>query len=233
MATGAEWLVNKDKQRVYTVSHAAVVVRGQSTVDQDLTAVENKADQNATEIANVKARLTTLSDEVKESVQSSIIDGNAVIILGKVDSTGEVSIPITGWVLDDETNIYHLDIQNSSIDENTIPFVSISPESYQIATDCGFKMYCRTLDGILRLYADEIPEQAIVCNLALLNEKAQSSTTLTSVATPTSAGAVMPGTGFNVDSNGTLTVDTNVVVTDDDLVDEDSLQSDIQNLLNS
>ena len=233
MAVSAEWVVNKQKNRVYTVSHAAVVVRNHSTVDQDLTAVENDVAQNKTDISNIKTNLSTLSEEIQNNIQSSIIDGNAVIILGKVDNTGEITVPNTGWEKQSDSDIYYLDIVNSAIDVNTVPFVSVSPDSYQVAEECGLKMYCRTLDGILRLYADGAPSAPIVCNIVLVNEKSkEESSPLLTVATPTSAGAVIPGTGFNVDDSGTISVDTNVVVTDDDLVDEDSLKSDMQNLLN-
>lgn len=40
MAISAEWIINKYKQKIYAISHAKVVVRGNSTVDADLAALE-------------------------------------------------------------------------------------------------------------------------------------------------------------------------------------------------
>lgn len=41
MAMKAEWILNKAKQKIYAISHAKAVVRNNSTVDADLTALEN------------------------------------------------------------------------------------------------------------------------------------------------------------------------------------------------
>lgn len=42
MATNSEWLKNKDKKRFYPVSHAKSTVRNSSTVDKDLSTLEEK-----------------------------------------------------------------------------------------------------------------------------------------------------------------------------------------------
>ena len=39
MAMKAEWILNKAKQKIYAISHAKAVVRNNSTVDADLTAL--------------------------------------------------------------------------------------------------------------------------------------------------------------------------------------------------
>ena len=41
MAMKAEWILNKAKQKIYAISHAKAVVRNNSTVDADLTALES------------------------------------------------------------------------------------------------------------------------------------------------------------------------------------------------
>lgn len=40
MSISAEWILNKAKQKIYAISHAKAVVRNNSTVDADLTALE-------------------------------------------------------------------------------------------------------------------------------------------------------------------------------------------------
>lgn len=44
MAITAEWIINKAKQKIYAVSHAKVVVRGDSTVDADMASLENRVE---------------------------------------------------------------------------------------------------------------------------------------------------------------------------------------------
>lgn len=214
MGIFGEWVLNKLKQRIYAVSHAKVVVRNQSTVDKDLTNLEN--------------RTTSL----EEKIQSGIIaDGSAIVMLGAANATGEVTIPIEGWVEDGEE--YYLNIENSAINENIVPIVVVAPDHYTTALKCGLKPYCRTLEGILQLYANSVPSQPITASIALIGGKDNSvDANNLPLATSTTAGVVKPGTGFTVDSNtGTLTVDPNVVVTDDDMVDESEMTNTIKTSL--
>lgn len=230
MSIFGEWVLNKLKQRIYAVSHAKVVVRNKSTVDKDLTNLENRATSLEQNVATVRQQINNLD----HSVQSDIIaDGTAIIMLGTANATGEVTIPTEGWVKDANTNEYRLDIENSAINESIVPVVAVSPDHYDRATECGLKPYCRTLEGILRLYADSAPSQPITASIALIGEKDNSvDVNNLPLATSTTAGVVKPGTGFTVDSNtGSLTVDTNVVVTDDDMVDESEMANTIKTAL--
>lgn len=45
MAITAEWIINSAKKRIYAISHAKAVVRGNSTVDADLSALEQNITQ--------------------------------------------------------------------------------------------------------------------------------------------------------------------------------------------
>ena len=230
MGIFGEWVLNKLKQRIYAVSHAKVVVRNKSTVDKDLTNLENRATSLEENVATVKQQVNNLD----QNIQSGIIaDGTAIIMLGTANATGEVTIPTEGWVKDADRDEYHLDIENSAINESIVPVVAISPDHYNSATECGLKPYCRTLEGILRLYADTVPSQPITASIALIGEKDNSvDVDNLPLATSTTAGVVKPGTGFTVDSNtGALTVDTNVVVTDDDMVDESEMANTIKTSL--
>ena len=244
MGIFGEWVLNKLKQRIYAVSHAKVVVRNKSTVDQDLTNLENRATSLEENVTTVKQQVTSLDQNVatvkqqvnnlEENVQSGVIaDGTAIIMLGTANATGEVTIPTEGWVKDADRDEYHLDIENSAINESIVPVIAISPDHYDRATECGLKPYCRTLEGILRLYADTAPSQPITASIALIGEKDNSvDVNNLPLATSTTAGVVKPGTGFTVDSNtGALTVDTNVVVTDDDMVDESAMANTIKTSL--
>ena len=232
MGIFGEWVLNKLKQRVYAVTHAKVVVRNKSTVDKDLTDLENRATSLEDNMATVKQSVANIN----KNMQSGIIaDGTAVIMLGTANATGEVTIPTTGWTKATTDTEYHLDIENSAITESIVPVVAVSPDHYDTAVDCGLKPYCRTLDGILRLYAEKSPSKPIVASIALIGEK---SSTIEAddlpLATRTTAGAVKPGNGFTLDANtGELSIDTNVVMTNDDLVDETNALDSIRSALQS
>lgn len=230
MGIFGEWVLNKLKQRIYAVSHAKVVVRNKSTVDTDLTNLENRATSLEQNVATVRQIVNNLDNNIQSGI---IADGTAIIMLGTANATGEVTIPTEGWVKDADRDEYHLDIENSAINESIVPVVAVSPDHYDRATECGLKPYCRTLEGILRLYADAAPSQPITASIALIGEKDNSvDVDKLPLATSTTAGVVKPGTGFTVDSNtGALTVDTNVVVTDDDMVDESEMANTIKTSL--
>lgn len=149
---GIEWVKNSDDNRVYTVSHSKAVVRNNSTVDKDLTALE------------------TQTEEQQEQIQTleQVIKGNAWVILGKSTYGGELTIPAVGW--EQEGNLYTLNIENVQITESTMPFIAISPDSYAIAIACGLKPYCRTFEGKLQIYADSPPVTELIASISLVGE---------------------------------------------------------------
>ena len=223
MSISAEWVINKSKNRIYAVSHAQVIVRNRSTVDKDLTSLENRATESEDNITIVKQRL------------SNLMGGSALVMLGKTESAGEITIPTEGWTVDDLGG-YHLDIENEAIDESIIPIIAVAPESYDAAIVCGLKPYCKTFDGndkgILRLYADSIPTLSITVSMALIGGGTAVALESLPKASRLSAGVVQPSRGFIVNSDtGDLNVDNNVIVTDDDLVDETQTIDDIRDSL--
>lgn len=193
----AEWVLNKLKKRIYAISHAKVVVRGKHTVDEDLTSLENR------------------TKAVEEIIQQRLItEGNVPVILGKAEVDGEVEITTDGW--EREGDLYHLDITNSSISANTVAVVSVSPESYDAAESCLLKAYCRTYDGVLRLYAGAPPPTPIIASIALVGDN------------------LVEGDGVNLNkSTGALSIDRNVVITEDDLVNETDMIDTIRDTLNN
>ena len=187
------WVLDKHKKRIYAISHAKSVIRGKSTVDKDLTSLEGR---------------TQAVEEIIE--QRLITEGNVPVILGQADAKGEVVITTEGWQF--ENNLYYLDITNESITANTIAIVSVSPDSYEVAESCLLKAYCRTFDGVLRIYAGSPPATQIIASIALVGDSLAS------------------GDGVKLNKgSGTLSIDRDVVVTDDDLVDETDTLDIIRN----
>lgn len=193
----SSWVINKQKKRIYAIGHAKSTIRGRSTVDADLTNLEGR---------------TRAVEEIID--QRLITEGNIPVILGRADIEGEVEITTDGWQL--ENNLYYLDITNETISANTVAIVSVSPDSYEVAEACLLKAYCRTFDGILRIYAGAPPTTPIIASIVLVGD------TLSS--------------GYGVRLNkgrGVLDVDPDVVVTEGDLVDETDALDAIRDGLNN
>lgn len=63
MSISAEWILNKTKQKIYAISHAKAVVRNNSTIDADLTALETAVESlqnevNGMDLSTISAHLT-------------------------------------------------------------------------------------------------------------------------------------------------------------------------------
>jgi hypothetical protein len=95
------------------------------------------------------------------------------------------------------------------------------------------------MDGALRFYAKSAPSQAIKASLALIGgsgyigTSSDGSVTDLPVASATQAGAVKVGDGLTISEDGTVSVNTEQLVTEDDLVDEDEAQQSVVDILNS
>ena len=217
MSISLEWLVNKAKKKVYAISHAKGVVRGSSTVDKDLTKVENNIISMSTTLDNLSTRITNITENGT---------GSTSVILGAATNAGDIMIPIEGWEIDEDTG-YHLDITNSKIEDTTIPVVALAPNSYGIAIECGLKTYCRTYMGYMRLYAKTIPTAEIEASLALIG----SGNTLP-LATTSTRGTIKVGDGVIVNPDtGALSVDKDQVITQDELIDEAEALADMKTIL--
>lgn len=224
MSISLEWLLNKAKDKIYPITHAKGAIRGNSTVDKDLTALEN----SMTTVENNLSTVTTRVNNISELIQSGQIGGGSTsVILGVASGTGEVSIPTEGWEENPDGG-YILDITNTAIEETTIPVVAVAPTSFDAAKNCGLKSYCKTLTGILRLYSDTVPTVEIEASIALIG-----SGDALPKATTTSAGVIRVGNGVKVEpTTGTLSVDPDKVITQDEVVDEEEALEAIRTILN-
>ena len=223
MSISLEWLINKSKKKVYAITHAKGVVRGNSTVDKDLTAIENNITSMGTTLNNIDTRVQNIATQIEEGDFGS----SARVILGAATNTGDVLIPTEGWESDGAGGGYHLDITNSAIEETTVPVVALSPMAFETAQNCKLKPYCRSFAGYIRLYAESVPTAEMEVSLALIG-----SGNVLPVATTSSRGTIQVGSGVIVEpTTGTLSVDKNTVITQDELIDEDEALRDMQNIL--
>lgn len=77
------------------------------------------------------------------------------------------AIPVTGWAAYESTGYLYCDIAVEGVNADMIPTLTIDKAYEEIAGDCGIKGETDTLEGFLRVYADEAPERAIPATLTL------------------------------------------------------------------
>ena len=132
---------------------------------------------------------------------------------GAATLTIDITIPVSGWVEDSDTNgayALHADISSEQITQEMIPILTILPEAQATAKACEMSTASRTVDGALRVYAQKIPAQDMQASLSLLGGGSGASGGGTGyrlpVATATRLGGVKIGDGVNVQGDGTISV---------------------------
>jgi len=175
------------------------------------------------------------------AVKQLIADATAVM---------EITIPKNGWMdgtgegegLDAEDGHgLHVDIPISGVTETMQPSLNVHPAHLDIAKNCGLSTATWTLDGALRVYAESTPTADMAATLTLLC--ATSGTVsggmasggenyVLPAATATRLGGVKAGDGLSVAPDGTLSVNPEKIMTDEDLVDENEVVQSVANILN-
>lgn len=133
----------------------------------------------------------------------------------------DFTIPTSGWVEDEDTGgacALHTDIAAEDITKKMIPILTILPECQQTATDCGLCTTAQTLDGVLRVYAKQMPAENISGSLTLFGTGGSAGTgtgTYTlPAATATRLGGVKIGDNINVTGDGTISIDGEALIED-------------------
>ena len=110
----------------------------------------------------------------------------------------EVTIPVSGWVADTDTNGAYslmLDIASMDITEDMVPVTNIAPEHLETAISCGLCQVSRTLPGALRIYAKAVPTAPFKLNLTLL-DTAHRHNGLSSSAATDRLDVIIPADGW-------------------------------------
>lgn len=133
-----------------------------------------------------------ISDEVQISVSApaGLVTYTELIRLMNSRAAGaskvDITIPISGWVEDTDTNgayAYCRDIASTDITEDMIPKLMVHPKSLNDAMYCHLCPTSRTLPGLLRVYAKSIPKADISASLAVFNTVLQPGGLASSAAT--------------------------------------------------
>ena len=107
----------------------------------------------------------------------------------------------------------------------------VNPNSYDSAKECGLKGYCQSLDGYVRILSDSVPKSAITASFALIGQRDETDISGLPMASEDTAGLVKIGEGF-VSEDGVISVDKDVVITKDNIADDDEATQKLINILN-
>lgn len=150
-----------------------------------------------------------LSDEINVSVSapSGLVTHGE--LLGLLDGIGtdkaEVVIPASGWVPDTDTGgayALQLDIAIAKITGQMIPKLTVHPAGLDTAAVCGLCPAARTERGILRVYAQTMPEAPISTSLTLLDTSYQTSGKISGSLVHALEEVTIPIAGWAADTDG-------------------------------
>ncbi len=82
-----------------------------------------------------------------------------------------ITIPASGWEADtEEVSALCTDIAVDGVTESMTPMLTLLPDSMNMKTvyECGLMSAARTLDGVLRVYAEKAPEAEMHAVLTLI-----------------------------------------------------------------
>lgn len=151
-------------------------------------------------------------DDLENVVQRHNEDPNAHAGLLKRNGvlTAVITIPASAWQEDpDGLCAYRADVSCEEATEAHIPYVSPDNSSMGTAESCGLYDKAEAADGILRFWADSIPEADIIARAALLGPGGgMYAAASLPIAAAGSLGCVKPGDGLKVSPDGTLSVNT-------------------------
>lgn len=143
--------------------------------------------------------------------------------------TYNLDIPATGWRDGEGAYRYAIDIPVDGLEAGMPINISLPPSAVDAAGLCGLCPTAQSLAGAVRVWAKAIPTEDIKASLTAFSAKGGGSGGGGDVpiATESTAGIVKIGEGLKVNPDGTLYVNKEKVMTDEDLVDEEQEKQDI------
>lgn len=80
----------------------------------------------------------------------------------------ELEIPFDGWFLDETTGFYKLNIEDAEVTENSVVNINLDLASLEVAEYYGVKPVTESYGGGFSIYADDVPEIAMVGTMIVL-----------------------------------------------------------------
>ena len=204
------------EDKIYQFEHKDKLIGGVDGIDN----------LQAQQLANRTEYLKKTLAETKTELEREISEKGATGV-----STYEITIPATGWQTNAGDYAYKIDIANEDITADMVPMLTIEPDSLDTAAACGICPTCETVEGALRVYAQTVPEVSLAAHLTVIAPKGGGGNVDLPIATESALGAVKIGNGLTVQSDGTLSVNKDTVMTNEDLVDEEEAKADLAEIL--
>lgn len=146
--------------------------------------------------------------------------------------TREITIPVDEWITDtlnledwekfNDTMAYK-DVPVDGVTDSLIPLILLNPADKPTADSCGLKESTRTLEGVIRFYADRKPDKEIAATAVLISTGGGIPTFNYDlpIATKSSLGTVMIGDGIDVTETGLISTDAEAEIAKSLATDEE------------
>lgn len=164
-----------------------------------------------------------ITSEEAQALIESMVKESVAQIAGNVGAAiiKEIVIPADGWELDetgesqmggmDDFRLYR-DVTVSEATEDMFPNVALHKDALETSKRAGLCPTVQTLDGSLRFWAKNTPDEDMDATVALLSESGaggggSGSTYVLPVATETTLGGVKIGEGLTSTADGKVSVE--------------------------
>lgn len=117
-----------------------------------------------------------------------------------------------------------------------MPFVVLDRESLAVAGKCGVGSVADAVEGAILMYARKLPQGEMRATVWLMTQGSgggggEGMIQPLQPATANQLGGVKVGTGLSVEADGTLSLDRKIVMTADDLADEEKVKEAVAAIL--
>lgn len=148
----------------------------------------------------------------------------------------DITISAEDWAELEETDngcAWRVDAAVEGATGEHVPLVFLSRDALNAAKLAGLSPSAETQSGVVQLWSKDKPRESIACTIVLLAQKSEGGSGVYAlpVASESTLGAVKVGDGLSVASDGTLSVNKETVMTDEDLVDENEVRDSVATIL--
>ena len=172
-----------------------------------------------------------------KAVQKYIKEELAKYPIGGYYGTYILTIPANAWISAKNSSPdykFICDVEETDAKGDLVPVGGCLPDYFGIADRAGMLSGCESCEGFIRFYAKRVPDKDIQVAITLFSKG----------GAPASSGvgqgleygtdgrlAVKVGSGLKFDRQDAVTTDPQKVITDSDMLDEDTTEQDLKNIL--
>ncbi len=170
------------------------------------------------------------------AVQKYIKEELAKYPIGGYYGTYIVTLPVSGWIPANENSLdykFVCDVEETDATGALVPVGGCMPGYFNIADRAGMMSGCESREGYIRFYAKRVPEKDIMAAITLFSKGGAPTTGIGQGLEYGTDGrlAVKVGSGLTFDKQDAVVADTQKVITDSDMLDEDATEQDLKNIL--